>query len=257
MFGDLESRNVSGLIVDNFYMTHGASNYYIAPGARGWFTEREAGFALIGIMAHYEATGIATYLNRVRDRVASLHRMQTENGGRAWVHNLYDHDPEEGCSQSDFGSSPWTSGLLLEGIVKYHQLSGDPVARPSVLMAVDDLRPGIWPRATTPVSRSCIWDARHTPTERLILTTSSLQPLAMPIASPTSKVTERWVPPCSTRRFATAVRPRTSTTTSSSDAAAISPPTSPPRPLDRCRRRRATYESCQNTENRSSEWRSL
>ena len=140
MFGDQESRNVSGLIVDNFYMTHGASNYYIAPGARGWFTEREAGFALIGIMAHYEATGNVTYLNRVRDRVASLHRMQTENGGRAWVHNLYDHDPSEGCAQSDFGSSPWMSGLLLEGIVKYHQVSGDPVARASVLMAVDDLR---------------------------------------------------------------------------------------------------------------------
>ncbi len=140
MFGDQESRNVSGLIVDNFYMTHGASNYYLAPGARGWFTEREAGFALIGIMAHYEATGNLAYLNRVRDRVASLHRMQVDNGRRAWVHNLYDHDPSEGCSASDFGSSPWMSGLLLEGIVKYHQVSADPVARESILMAVDDLR---------------------------------------------------------------------------------------------------------------------
>ncbi len=140
MFGDQESRNVSGLIVDNFYMTHGASNYYIAPGARGFFTEREAGFALIGIMAHYEATGNLVYLNKVRDRVASLHRMQVDNGRRAWVHNLYDHDPSEGCAPSDFGSSPWMSGLLLEGIIKYHQFTADPVARESILMAVDDLR---------------------------------------------------------------------------------------------------------------------
>ena len=140
MFGDQESRNVSGLIVDNFYMTHGNANYYLAPGARGFFTEREAGFALIGIMAHYEATGNVVYLNRVRDRVASLHRMQVDNGRRAWVHNLYDHDPSEGCAPSDFGSSPWMSGLLLEGIVKYHQFSADPVARESILMAVDDLR---------------------------------------------------------------------------------------------------------------------
>ena len=140
MFGDQESRNVSGLIVDNFYMTHGASNYYLAPGSRGWFTEREAGFALIGIMAHYEATGNLVYLNHVRNRIASLHRMQVDNGRRAWVHNLSDHDPSEGCAQSDFGSSPWMSGLLLEGIIKYHQFTADPVARESILMAVDDLR---------------------------------------------------------------------------------------------------------------------
>ena len=139
MFGDQEARRVSGLIVDNFYMNHGASNYYMAPNARGFFTEREAAFALIGIMAHYEATGNPAYLDRVRTRVASLHRMQVDNGRRAWVHNLYDHDPSEGCAPSDYGSSPWMSGLLLEGIVRYHQISGDPVARESILMAVDDL----------------------------------------------------------------------------------------------------------------------
>jgi hypothetical protein len=65
--------------------------------------------------------------------------MQVENGGRAWVHNLYDHDPSEGCSTSSWGSSPWMSGLLLEAIVKYHKLTNDPLARESILMAVDDL----------------------------------------------------------------------------------------------------------------------
>lgn len=140
MFGDPEAVRVSGLIVDNFYMTHGASNYYQAPNSRGFFTEREAAFALVGIMAHYEATGNPVYIDRVRTRVASLHRMQVDNGRRAWVHNLYDHDPEEGCSPSDYGSSPWMSGLLLEGIVRYHEITNDPVARESILMAVDDLR---------------------------------------------------------------------------------------------------------------------
>jgi hypothetical protein len=140
MFGDEESRRVSGLVVDNFYMPHNDNHYYRAPNGRGFWTEREAAFALIGILAHYEATGDAAYLNRVKQRVASLHRMQVDNGRRAWVHSLYDHAPEEGCAESDFGSSPWMSGLLLEGIIKYHQLTGDAVARESILMAVDDLR---------------------------------------------------------------------------------------------------------------------
>ena len=140
MFGDEEARNVSAIVVDNFYMPHDSGWYYKAPNTRGFWTEREAAFALIGIMAHYEATGNQTYLNRVRDRVASLHRMQVDNGRRAWVHNLYDHDPSEGCATGDYGSSPWMSGLLLEGIIKYHKLSNDPIARDSILMAVDDLR---------------------------------------------------------------------------------------------------------------------
>src|SRR4030095_4049910 len=123
-----------------FFMTQADSAYYKAPNTRGFWTEREAAFALIGILAHYEGTGNTTYLNRVRDRVASLHRMQVDNGRRAWVHNLYDHDPSEGCAPTDYGSSPWMSGLLLEGIVTYHRLTGDPIARDSILMAVNDLR---------------------------------------------------------------------------------------------------------------------
>ena len=140
MFGDEEARRVSGVVVDNFYLPHADSFYYKAPNTRGWWTEREPAFALIGILAHYEATGTAAYLDVVRQRVATLHRMQLENGRRAWVHNLYDHDPSEGCSTSDYGSSPWMSGLLMEAIVKYHKLTADPIARESILMAADDIR---------------------------------------------------------------------------------------------------------------------
>lgn len=140
MFGDERSRQVSGLVVDNFYMPHAESWYYKAPNTRGFWTEREAAFSLIGILAHYEGTGNPAYLNRVRDRVAALHRMQLDNGRRAWVHNLHDHDPSEGCAAADYGSSPWMSGLLLEAIITYHKLTDDDMARDSILMAVDDLR---------------------------------------------------------------------------------------------------------------------
>jgi Malectin domain/Bacterial Ig domain len=141
MFGDEEAKRVSGVVVDNFYMD---SEYnwwwYKAPNSRGFWTERESAFGLMGVLAQYEATNDARYLNFARDKVASLHRMQVENGRRAWVHNLYDHDPSEGCSTTSYGSSPWMSGLLLEGIIKYHKLTGDATARESILMAVDDLR---------------------------------------------------------------------------------------------------------------------
>jgi hypothetical protein len=140
MFGDPEALRVSGLIVDNFYMPHDDDFYYRGPGARGWWTEREPAFALMGILAQYEATGNVTYLNRLRERIARLRQMQIDNGRRAFVHNLYDHDPAEGCRTTDYGSSPWMTGLLLEPIVKYHELTGDAVARESLLMAVDDLR---------------------------------------------------------------------------------------------------------------------
>lgn len=139
MFGDEASKAVAGLVVDNFYMPHSEAWYYKAAGERGFWTEREAAFSLIGILSCYEATNGTSYLDKVADRVHSLHQMQVENGNRAWVHNLYDHDPSEGCSPSDWGSSPWMSGLLLEAIIKYHKLTGDPLAREAILMAVDDL----------------------------------------------------------------------------------------------------------------------
>lgn len=140
MFGDEEDRRVSALVVDNFYMPHDPVFYYKAPNTRGWWTEREGAFSLIGTIAHYQGTNNSVYLNKVKERVTSLHKMQVDNGRRAWVHNLYDHDPSEGCSTSDWGSSPWMSGLMLEAIVEYHKLTGDPTARESILMALDDIK---------------------------------------------------------------------------------------------------------------------
>ena len=109
----------------------------IAPHTRGFWTEREPAFALIGSLAHDEAPGNAAYPGRVKERVALLHKMQVDNGNRAWVHNLYDHDPSEGCAPSCWGSSPRMSGLLLEAIIKYHKLTDDPIARPPLPALVD------------------------------------------------------------------------------------------------------------------------
>lgn len=141
MFGDEQDVAVSRLVVEKFYMSPSYSWWFHkAPGTRGFWTEREPAFALIGILALYEATLEDKYLDFATNAIGQLHAMQVANGNRAWVHNLYDHDPDEGCSQNDWGSSPWMSGLLLEAIVKYHKLTGSNVAKESILMAVDDLR---------------------------------------------------------------------------------------------------------------------
>ena len=64
------------------------------------------------------------YLNRVRDRVESLHRMQVDNGRRAWVHNLYDHDPTEGCARR-LRQLAVDVGAPVRSIIGYHKLTGD------------------------------------------------------------------------------------------------------------------------------------
>jgi PKD repeat protein len=139
-WGDEESKWVSGLIADHFYMLHSDSWYYKAPGERGAWTEREPAFALLGLVTHFEATNDQQYLDKAEERVDSLYQMQVDNGGTAWIHNLYDHDPSEGCSVDNWGSSPWMSGLLLEAIIKFHKLTGDANAEQSIFMALDYLK---------------------------------------------------------------------------------------------------------------------
>lgn len=139
-FGDEESLRVAGLVVDNFYMNHEARWYYKAPNTTGFWTEREAAFAQLGLLAYYEATGNTAYLNRARDRFYELHRMQLENGRRAWIHNLYDHDPTEGCPTDAYGSSPFMTGLLSESLIRFHKLTKDTRAAESITWAAADLR---------------------------------------------------------------------------------------------------------------------
>ena len=139
-WGDEESLRVAGLVVSNFYVPHEDRWYYQAPNTRRFWTEREAAFAQLGLIAYYEATGNQQYLNLARDRFHRLYDMQVANNNGAWVHNLYDHDPDEGCPQNSYGSSSFMSGLLAESLIRYHNLTKDPIAQSSILMAADYLR---------------------------------------------------------------------------------------------------------------------
>lgn len=142
LWGGDESKSVAGIIADNFYMTHSDTFYYLAPGER-WehWNERDPAFSLLGLVTYYEATNDINYLNKAEERFDLLFQMQSDNGGTAWIHNLHDHDPDYSeCSDAgSWGVSPWMTGLLLEGIIKYHKLTADYKARQSIFWALDYL----------------------------------------------------------------------------------------------------------------------
>jgi hypothetical protein len=142
LWGGQESLDVAGIIVDNFFMAHSDTFYYLAPGER-WqhWNERDPAFALLGLVAYYEAVNDISYLNEAKRRIDLLHQMQADNGGTAWIHNLHDHDPDysECDDTNSWGVSPWMTGLLLEGIIKYHKLTGYETARQSIIWALDYL----------------------------------------------------------------------------------------------------------------------
>lgn len=147
LWGDQESKRVAGLVTDNFYMPHADSWYYKAPNTRGMWTEREGAFALLGIINYYQITNNIKYLNEFKRKLTLLNRMQRDdmaayslNNRSAWIHNLYDHDPSEGCGTGDYGTSSFMTGLMLEGIIEYYKLTKDAVAKDSILLAVNDLR---------------------------------------------------------------------------------------------------------------------
>jgi hypothetical protein len=140
-WGGDETRDVAGLIADYFYMSHESKWYYVAPYERnGTWTERQPAFSLLGLVAYYEATNDPAYLNMATQRIEALHQMQSDWGQTAWIHNLYDHDPEECGSTNDWGVSPWMTGLLLEGVIRYHKLTQSAEARESIIWALDYLK---------------------------------------------------------------------------------------------------------------------
>jgi hypothetical protein len=95
-------------------------------------------FPFLGALEYYELTGDKEYLSFAGEIMKNLYRTQKEwpeLGG--FIHNLYSHDPEEGARQDEYGGSPFMTGLLLEAIVKYHQVTNSNIAKESIFMALD------------------------------------------------------------------------------------------------------------------------
>ena len=138
--GDPRSLEVAGYM-DEYLMRFDPGKAFYPKGADYFWTERNAGFELLGLVTYYGLTGDKKTLARVKQHVDNLYKTQMEWPSRGgYIHNLYAHDPEEGANPGEFGGSPFMTGLLLEGMIKYHRLTGDDEAADSIFRAVDWLK---------------------------------------------------------------------------------------------------------------------
>lgn len=138
MTGDQDSLEVAGSMAEYLRDHFEPSAAFYPKSAEHFWTEREVAFPFLGIISYYELTGDQKYLESAREIMRNLYRTQNEwpqRGG--FIHNLYSHDPEEGCRRDEYGGSPFMTGLLLEAVVKYHQMTHSNLAKDSIFKAVD------------------------------------------------------------------------------------------------------------------------
>ena len=136
--GDPRSFEIAKDMVDYQVKTTPPEKAFFPKKASNFWTERLIAFPFLGAVTYYEMTQDKHYLNLADEYMKQLHRTQMEwpqRGG--FIHNLYSHDPEEGARKDEYGGSPFMAGLLLEPIVKYHQLTGSEIASDSIFRALD------------------------------------------------------------------------------------------------------------------------
>ena len=116
--------------------------------------ERTAGWSLAAIMALYRATGDQLYLEAA-ERIAAvpLREQKLEEGG-AWPHRLpKDHS---GGHADARGNNLFLIGILLSGLKDYHEATGEPAVRDSIIAASRwilkswDERVEGWPYSASP-----------------------------------------------------------------------------------------------------------
>jgi hypothetical protein len=136
--GDAKSLTIAGYMAEYLKNAYKPSTAFFPRNGTHFWTEREPAFPLIGTITYYELTGDKEYLKYAQEVIRNLYKTQAEwpeRGG--FIHNLYSHDPEEGARRDEYGGSPFMTGLLLEGIVKYHQLTNSNIAKDSIFRALD------------------------------------------------------------------------------------------------------------------------
>lgn len=136
--GDPKSLEVAGYMAEYLKKYIAPSKAFYPKNAEHFFTERLVAFPFLGILTYYELTQDPAYLKIADEYMQNLYKTQLEWPSRGgFIHNLYAHDPEEGARKDEYGGSPFMAGLLLEPIVKYHQLTGSDMAADSIFRACD------------------------------------------------------------------------------------------------------------------------
>ncbi len=139
--GDEKSLAVAGYMAEYLKNAYPPEKAFLTKKTDKFWTERETAFPFLGVITYYELTGDKAYLTAAQKYMENLHKTQAEWPDRGgFIHNLYFHDPEEGCRKDEYGGSPFMTGLLLEAVVKYHQLTGSLQAKESIYNALDWLK---------------------------------------------------------------------------------------------------------------------
>jgi uncharacterized protein YyaL (SSP411 family) len=159
--GDPRSLTIAGYMAEYLAKTYPPAKAFYPKTARNFWTEREAAFPFIGIINYYELTGDMKYFEIAREYMINLYKTQEQWPDRGgFIHNLYAHDTEEGARPDEYGGSPFMTGLLLEAIIKYHQLTDSEMAKDSIFKALDWLKAeGLAPDGNSFIYMTC--DARR------------------------------------------------------------------------------------------------
>ena len=140
--GDPKTLQVAGLMADYLHDLHPLTWYHYKRTDTRFWTERRAGFALLGLLVYGRWTGQARYLQRAKDILDQILATQAEWPDGGFFHNLYAHDTAECDIQTAYGGSPFMTGLLFEGLLLAHHWLGDPRILPAMRKAVDWLWTG-------------------------------------------------------------------------------------------------------------------
>lgn len=136
--GDERSLKIAGYMAEHLKNKYDPRDAFCKKNAVRFWTEREYGAILTGLLAYYEISNDKTYLDLSSQYIENLYKTQMEWPGRGgFIHNLYYPDPDEGARKDECGGSPFMTGLILEPIIEYHKLTGSETAKKSILMALD------------------------------------------------------------------------------------------------------------------------
>ncbi len=136
--GDPKSLTVAGYMAEYLRNYMKPDKAFYPKDEKRFFTERLMAFLMLEQLNYYELTQNKESVKLAGEFMENLYKTQLQWPSRGgFIHNLYAHDPEEGARPDEYGGSPFMTGLLLEAIIKYHQLTASDIAADSIFRAVD------------------------------------------------------------------------------------------------------------------------
>lgn len=121
--GDKESFEVAKSMADVYLRGINNKDLYV--------NERNPGWPILELLAIYELTSDRKYFNKAREIIDIVLSWQDSARG-GWI-RVYE-DKEE-CPHGHKGGSPFMTTVLLEGLIRYHIMTGDEKVKESILKA--------------------------------------------------------------------------------------------------------------------------